>query len=293
MPDWNTPEAVSGFGVYNGTTIAVHCYQSGTSVPGSADTMWEQATDVGGTGYGSGWLNEHFIDDGQPIDQPSPGVPPCGASAPPEELLPGSSGSGGSSGGGSSTPAAGAVSFNRQATLAWATAHAQDRPGYEAACTWFVSQALWAGGLPKTSAWTSVGSHGSHLKNSWRPGTPAAWAVPSFLSYIMGAFPHSTLRKLNFSPQSNSVPDAQIGDVIAYDWYGHSSVLAYAYMQHLALVVGFDKNHSPRVAEWGTNGLNPTPYPSRFWTWSKLKNEWLADEYSHVQAFILHIDTSQ
>jgi hypothetical protein len=82
-PDWNTPEAISGFGVYNGTIIAVHCYQSGTSVPGSADTMWEQATDVAGPGYGSGWLNEHFINDGQPINQPSPGVLPCNAPPPP------------------------------------------------------------------------------------------------------------------------------------------------------------------------------------------------------------------
>jgi hypothetical protein len=82
-PNWSAAEAVSGFGVYNGTTIEVHCYQSGSSVPGSADTIWEQATDVAGAGYGSGWLNEHFINDGQPIDQPSPGVPACGATPTP------------------------------------------------------------------------------------------------------------------------------------------------------------------------------------------------------------------
>jgi hypothetical protein len=109
----------------------------------------------------------------------------------------------------------------------------------------------------------------------------------------MGAFPHSTLRKLTFSPTTNSVPDAQEGDVILYDWYGHSSVIAWAYLQHLALIVGFDKGHVPRVAEWGTNGLKPTPYPSRSWTWSKLKGEWLQTEHPKVQAFLLHIDTSQ
>jgi hypothetical protein len=81
-PNWAAAERISGFGVYNGTIIEVHCYQSGTTVEGSADTMWEQATDVGGRGYGSGWVNEHFINDGQPINQPSPGVPPCGASPP-------------------------------------------------------------------------------------------------------------------------------------------------------------------------------------------------------------------
>jgi uncharacterized membrane protein YgcG len=86
-PNWNAAERISGFGVYNGTTIEVHCYQSGTAVEGSADTMWEQATDVAGSGYGSGWLNEHFINDGSPINQPSPGVPPCGG-PPPEERPP-------------------------------------------------------------------------------------------------------------------------------------------------------------------------------------------------------------
>jgi hypothetical protein len=82
-PSWAAAERITGFGVYNGTIVEVHCYQSGTAVEGSADTMWEQATDVGGSGYGSGWLNEHFINDGQPINQPSPGVPPCNAPPPP------------------------------------------------------------------------------------------------------------------------------------------------------------------------------------------------------------------
>jgi hypothetical protein len=82
-PNWEAAERIAGFGVYNGTIVEVHCYQSGTAVEGSADTMWEQATDVGGQGYGSGWLNEHFINDGQPINTPSPGVPACGASSPP------------------------------------------------------------------------------------------------------------------------------------------------------------------------------------------------------------------
>lgn len=82
-PDWNTAVAVAGFGFYPDTIIAVHCYQAGAgNVPGSADYMWEQASVVGGSGYGSGWVNEHFINDGQPINQPSPGVPPCAGGSP-------------------------------------------------------------------------------------------------------------------------------------------------------------------------------------------------------------------
>jgi len=95
-PNWAAAERISGFGVYDGTVVEVHCYASGTSVEGSADTMWEQASDVGGPGYGSGWLNEHFINDGQPINQPSPGVPPCGSTpAPPPASPPVTSPAGG------------------------------------------------------------------------------------------------------------------------------------------------------------------------------------------------------
>jgi uncharacterized membrane protein YgcG len=89
-PDWNTPEAIGGNGFYPDTIISVHCYQSGAgNVPGSADTMWEQATDIGGSGSGNGWINEHFINDNQPINQPSPGVPPCNVPASPPETTSG------------------------------------------------------------------------------------------------------------------------------------------------------------------------------------------------------------
>ncbi len=87
-PDWNAAEATPGNGFYPGTVIKPTCYQAGTAnVPGSADGMWEQASQVGGPGGGSGWINEHFVADGQPINQPSPGIPAC-ASAPPPPVAP-------------------------------------------------------------------------------------------------------------------------------------------------------------------------------------------------------------
>jgi hypothetical protein len=83
-PDWNTPVAVAGNGFYPGTVIKISCYQPGAAnVPGSADSMWEQASWVSGPGTGSGWINEHFISDGSAINQPSPGAPACSAPPPP------------------------------------------------------------------------------------------------------------------------------------------------------------------------------------------------------------------
>jgi len=83
-PDWNTAEAVSGNGFYPNTVISVSCYQSGAAnVPGSTDSMWEQASWVSGQGGGHGWINEHFINDGSALNQPSPGIGPCTTSPPP------------------------------------------------------------------------------------------------------------------------------------------------------------------------------------------------------------------
>lgn len=76
--NWNTPIAKSGYGVYPGTRISVSCYQMGTAnVPGSADAMWVKASWVSGPGTGSGWINEHFVNDGAPINKAAPGVPSC------------------------------------------------------------------------------------------------------------------------------------------------------------------------------------------------------------------------
>ena len=81
-PDWNTAETTAGSGFYPGTVVAVYCYQTGAAdVPGSTESMWEQATWVSGPGGGHGWINEHFLNDGVAPDQHSPGVVACSSGA--------------------------------------------------------------------------------------------------------------------------------------------------------------------------------------------------------------------
>jgi cell wall-associated NlpC family hydrolase len=76
--NWNTPILKSGYGFYPGTRISVSCCQMGTAnVPGSADAMWVKASWASGPGTGSGWINEHFVNDGAPINKAAPGVPAC------------------------------------------------------------------------------------------------------------------------------------------------------------------------------------------------------------------------
>lgn len=410
-PNWAAAERVSGFGVYNGTIIEVHCYQSGTAVEGSADTMWEQATDVGGRGYGSGWVNEHFINDGQPINQPSPGVGPCNPPPPPHEEAPpppveehpsgglifpifnaeggiyyrnsphwadtpqtpgigvyngdqvqlicgafgdavgpfndtawsyvnnlsrsvgsgwvdehfindgapdnafvsgepmcgpetpgisgsrsgGGSGSGGNGGGANPPPGPAGVSFNRSAAVAWAEAHAKDTPPYHSACTWFVSQALWAGGLPQSSTWNGYDKHRSSIRNL--QGTLTAWTTPLFVSYIKQIFPHSTFTRLDLRKGHTDVPAAEPGDVILYDWNGKSTTRNWSGLDHAALVIDDAKGSQyPEVAEWGADDFlwwgGAVKYKKRGWTWSVVSHKWLQEEHRNMRAFLLHIDTS-
>ena len=78
-PNWAAAERVSGFGVYNGTIIEVHCCRAARRSKRSADTMWEQANDVGKRTrlWRRLGVNEQYR-DGQPINQSGrPGVGPC------------------------------------------------------------------------------------------------------------------------------------------------------------------------------------------------------------------------
>ncbi len=80
-PNWNDSVAQSGNGFYPGTYVSVSCYESGTTVPGSADTMWVQASWVSGPGHGSGWMNEHYVNDNAAINHAAADVPPCDGSS--------------------------------------------------------------------------------------------------------------------------------------------------------------------------------------------------------------------
>jgi hypothetical protein len=274
-PDWAAPVVNPGYGVYNGDQVELECSTQGSVVPPyNNNTLWYRATVVSGQGKGSGYVSDHFLDTG--INQPNvvvDGVPPC---------------DGGTGGGPPGVPLP-TDRFDRAATVRWALAHAKDKPPYPASCTWFVSQALWAGGLPKSDAWTDAGQHGLLQK---RPGSAAAWATPNFVRAIRAAFPRSTYTQLTFSSKTNAVPHAQVGDVIVYDWYGKSSLKNYDNLQHASLVTSIASGSYPQVSEWSIgDGREPSPYVFRGWTWSKLSNKWLQSKYPKIQAFLLHIDS--
>jgi uncharacterized protein YraI len=164
--------------------------------------------------------------------------------------------------------------YNRQAAANWAIAHARDaQPMFPVpGCAWFASQALWAGGLPKTSGWTDTG-----IKNPPR----AATFSPSLVQYLQSDAGIAEVIPLTDNFASGSVPQAQLGDLIVYSWDGDGVI------DHSSVVVHIGKNYYPDVAEWGTasGGGSRSSYVWRGWTWSENNKTWL-QSYNDTKATI-------
>jgi hypothetical protein len=176
--------------------------------------------------------------------------------------------------------------YNRTAAINWALANAKDPQHYTAMCTWFVSNVLWAGGLPQTSLWNNYAKYGSTV------GTADAWLVQDFVSYLRAHF-STTLTNITADFKTNAVPQAEPGDIILYDWGQGEGI------SHATFIVDLASGDYPEVAEWGqfnTSELitrifpNKSSYVKRGWTWSAVHNEWLQKEYPHVKAYLLHIN---
>ncbi|HEX9153626.1 MAG TPA: amidase domain-containing protein [Candidatus Saccharimonadales bacterium] len=180
--------------------------------------------------------------------------------------------------------------YDRDRAVHWAEANAQMQPPAYGSCTWFASNVLWQGGLPRTREWTSEGYLGNRIKTTLLggklPGTLAAWNPNALKDYLLKTYPNSQFESLNF--QANKVPDAMPGDLIFYDWGKGENI------SHVAVVVNIAPGQYPQVAEWspGDDTSQPAPYPMRGWTRSQISHKWLQDKYPHVRAYLLHIDTA-
>ena len=128
--------------------------------------------------------------------------------------------------------------YNRAAARDWAYAHYRDTERYPGNdCTWFVSQALWAGRLPRTATWTDY--------------QPDAINADRFKNAVIRAG-YATITEVTWS--DNTAGNAQVGDVIAYDWNGAAD----GFIDHVAIVTKLDpyrgwaawSHPGPRLAGW-------------------------------------------
>lgn len=259
-----------------GSHPAYNCYVDGQNVQGT--TKWFRINWNGVTGYYSS------VADNIPLAlqnniEGNYGIPRCGTGT---DINQGS--------------AAGATvtvqpeqrvtePYNRAAAVRWALNHAQDvRGNLFADCTWFVSQALWAGGLHQTSWWNDYEKRqGSVLA---QPGTDIARGAPNLVSYLKQRFPVTTKPLNGNAFRANSIPLAQPGDIIAYRWSGTGD------FDHLAFIVDIAPGQYPEVSEWGTVPFREW-YQKRGWTWSMLWNprpNWLQAKYPGVTAELIHFN---
>lgn len=251
----------TGLGVYKNERVQLECYAWGDAVGPYANRLWyyvfnvTRPTNNGVTNQG--YLNAHYINDGKDANQLDAGVPQCGSQ--PQTVNP---------------------SYNRTAAINWALGNAQDPQGSGTLCTWFVSQALWAGGMTQTSA--------------WRSGTYAATWVEGLVNYMRANY-SVTWTNITSDLTSNAVPAAEPGDIIVYNWNDGGTIY-----DHMAFVVDIAAGQYPEVAEWGQFDFTThpwykithpsSPYVKRGWTWSAMNNEWLQREHPGMQAYLLHIN---
>jgi outer membrane protein assembly factor BamE (lipoprotein component of BamABCDE complex) len=253
-------DRVTGHGVYKNERVQLECYAWGDAVGAYHNRLWYYVLNVtrpvnkGKTNQG--YLNAHYINDGKAANQVDAGVPQCGAQ--------------------STTVNA---SYNRTVAVNWVLAHARDPQGNGGLCTWFVSSALWTGGMPKTAG--------------WKPGVASATWVGNFVNYFRGNV-SATWTDITPNLKTNAVPQAEAGDIIVYDWNGD-----HVY-DHMSFVDDITSGRYPEVSEMGQFNFKThpwyyvthprSPYVKRGWTWSAMHHEWLQQVYPRMRAYLLHIN---
>jgi|SRR5581483_9279665 len=277
-----------------GDTITITCHETGDNVSGDAE--WDLVTDQnnGLIGLMADYGTNTPVQQGQEAGQLTAlGIPECGSGTSTQENLQQAA----------SVPVF--TSYDRNSASAWAYANTEDTPPNDGSCTWFVSQALWAGGLPRTSDWNDYwyDSHGMPTAvggSGVRQGTIDAWGAPN-LSQYLSKQPYVKIESLGpMNANNNDIPDARVGDIIAYIWNPPADINSeslydqLSHIDHLDLVTGFSQSDPeyPLVSGWSEDGGNAVHYPQRGWTWSAEHGMWLQSEPGHqnMVAYLIHID---
>jgi hypothetical protein len=98
-------------------------------------------------------------------------------------------------------------------------------------CTNFVSQCLWAGGMPMAVT-------NRRDKGWWYLGPNEQWSYPWAVSNSLRWYLDTSGR----GQQRGAARDLELGDVISYDWHGGDG------WDHTTIVVGFAGDREPLVA---------------------------------------------
>jgi hypothetical protein len=177
-------------------------------------------------------------------------------------------------------PAMAATRYNRDAAVKFARSMALDKEPYlfDNNCTWFVSRALWAGGLPKSETWTpwtlnpDLVASRAHLLKGGGPSKAAA-SADRLKNYLVRETKLATIRELDFG--NNNVSDAKAGDVIFYDWDNGADGV----VDHAMIITGFSKDSNNRYKYPLVSGQSRGVI-DQGWTWSGTHVPgWIEEKY--------------
>lgn len=164
-----------------------------------------------------------------------------------------------------------AITYDRQRAVTWARGRVYDDPDpikFESNCTWYASKVLWVGGLPIDDEWTYKSADLSKVASKWHyPGpTRTATTADKLVEYLVDKG-YASHKKLEW--YQNDVPEAQLGDIIGYDWDGGAS----GSIDHVMVVTGFSGQY-PLVSG------HTLPRLDAGWTWSQSKSDWIERSYT-------------
>ncbi|UVJ39032.1 amidase domain-containing protein [Arthrobacter sp. CJ23] len=180
---------------------------------------------------------------------------------------------------GASPAEAAGSKYNRNSAVKFARSMALDKEPYLFGnnCTWFVSRALWAGGLPKSKTWTpwtlnpGLIASRAHIARGGGPSKAAA-SADHLKSYLVRESKIGTIRELDFG--NNNVKDAQLGDVIFYDWDNGAD----GFVDHAMIITAFSEDSNGRYKYPLVSGQSRGVL-DQGWTWSGGRSGWIAEKY--------------
>ncbi|QHF21700.1 CHAP domain-containing protein [Rathayibacter sp. VKM Ac-2762] len=147
--------------------------------------------------------------------------------------------------------------YARSAAVQWALDHVDDEDSYRYGndCTWFVSNALWQGGLPKTSDWTDWTINPVYMNDKPWPGPSKAASAADWFKNSMVNNNYSTLAEI--STEDRTAGGAQLGDIILYDWdAANGEHHADGAIDHAGIVTAIDGDGSVRISQHSPSRLD-------------------------------------
>lgn len=251
-PSMDAPHA--GDALPDGTMVTIECELEGQAVNNGMATIsiWAK-TNVG-------YLPNAYLYTG--VDGWTPGVGRCSDER-------------------EASKAAAPVPAGASQATEWARTHYSDPARFDpdrGDCTWFVSQALWAGGLPKSEDWTDISTDWSKIPNplehGWRGVTKSGRYAPALREYLISA---ELAQERRISWSDNTASGAAIGDLIFYDYQGDGE------WDHVAIVTSLNESGFPTVTEH----LNA----ERYWSWSEasVPGRWIEQVAPSAVAVLLKV----